>query len=158
MRSVACIAVCMALVVSLPGCRTAQRVATRHSDSTAVRVETRTEWRHDTVYIDLPHERERATVRDTVSCLANRLAKSCASIDPAGYLHHDLETFPRRRAVPIRVKTEYRDSIVFRDRMVRQVVEVPREKSRLERAQGWGFWLLLLAVVLYIAWRVKRLF
>ncbi|PID89884.1 MAG: hypothetical protein CSA97_05825 [Bacteroidetes bacterium] len=158
MRSVAYITVLLTLALFLAGCRTAREVSTSHSDSTAVRVETRTEWRRDTIYIDLPHERERVTVRDTVSCLASSLARSCASIDPQGYLHHDLETFPQRRPVTIRVKTEYRDSIVFRDRVVRQVVEVPRPKSRLERLQGWLFWLLLLAVILYIAWRVKRRF
>jgi hypothetical protein len=122
-------------------------ISTRDS----VRVETvvRTERVPDTVFIEVPMERERQTVRDTTSHLETSFAVSDARIDPDGALFHSLENKPQNRPVPIEKEVIYRDSIVYQDRTNTEIVEVERKLTWWQQTKMCGFWVLL-AVVIFI--------
>lgn len=111
----------------------------------SVRVETviRYERVLDTVYIEVPVEIVRETVRDTTSHLETSFAKSDACINPDGSLTHSLENKPQNRPVEIETEIVYRDSIVYRDRIETKIVEVPRELTWWQRVKMKGFWAML---------------
>ena len=69
----------------------------------SVRVEYRERIDTQIVEIEIPREVERVIVRDSSSRLENDFAVSEASIDSAGYLHHALETKPRKIEKPVPV-------------------------------------------------------
>lgn len=123
------------------------------ADSTKVEVRVEREFVHDTAWIELPRVVERVAVLDTVSRLENAFAASSAVVS-AGVLRHSLETKPV--PVPVRVEKEivYRDSVVFRDRVQVQTVEVPRELTAWQQAKlrvgGFCFFLVILIGLYFI--------
>lgn len=137
-----------ALVAVLTSCSTSRHLATSNNIKDSVRVETvvRYESVLDTVFIEIPIERERQTVRDTTSHLETSFALSDARINEDGTLYHSLENKPQKRPTEIQKEVVYRDSIVYRDRTgeVEKVVEVERELTWWQKAQMKGFWVLLL--------------
>lgn len=142
-------------------CGTTKIVSGQDTRRDSVRVEYRTERieRIDTVYIELPQAAERVVTKDTLSRLENDYAVSEAAIDTEGHLHHSLETKRRKVPVPVTATTERRDSIIYRDRdvYVEKPVEVVRPLSKFVKGQIIGFWVLLVAAVLYIILKIKKL-
>lgn len=140
------------LLVSLAAssCGAARHVSPTVTDSTRVEVHTVTETIHDTAYVELPVILERIVTRDTTSTLENPYAKSEASVQD-GFLHHSLETKPVKHPVLLETKIVYRDSIIFRDRIQTQTVEVERQLTKWQafkmRTGGATLTLLLLAIV-----------
>ena len=116
-------------------------------DSTRVEVRTETVIRKDTVFVELPLVVERVAVLDTVSHLENAFAASSAVVS-GGVLEHSLETKPVSLPAVVDKQVVYRDSIVFRDRVQVQTVEVPRELTAWQQAKlrvgGFCFFALLL--------------
>ncbi len=96
------------------------------ADSTRVEVRYETVTVHDTAYVELPVIIEKIQTLDTTSTLENDYAKSEATVT-AGILSHSLETKPAQLPVPVEKEIVYRDSIVFRDRVVTEVKEVERQ-------------------------------
>jgi len=131
-------------------CGAAHHVSPSVTDSTRVEVHTVTETVHDTAYVELPVIVERIVTRDTTSTLENLYAKSKATITN-GFLSHSLETKPVRHPVRIETKIVYRDSIIYRDRIQTQTVEVERQLTKWQafkmRTGGATLTLLLLAIV-----------
>ena len=131
-------------------CGAARHVSPSVTDSTRVEVHTVTETVHDTAYVELPVIVERIVTRDTTSTLENDYARSEATITD-GFLHHSLETKPVRHPVQVETKIVYRDSIIFRDRIQTQTVEVERQLTKWQafkmRTGGATLTLLLLAIV-----------
>ena len=131
-------------------CGAARQVSPSVTDSTRVEVHTVTETVHDTAYVELPIIVERIVTRDTTSTLENLYAKSDATVQD-GFLHHSLETKPVRHPVQVETKIVYRDSIIFRDRIQTQTVEVERQLTKWQafkmRTGGATLTLLLLAIV-----------
>ena len=119
------------LLVSLAAssCGAARHVSPTVTDSTRVEVHTVTETVHDTAYIELPVIVERIITRDTTSTLENDYARSDASVQN-GFLHHSLETKPDKHPVQIETKIVYRDSLIYRDRIETQTVEVERQLTK----------------------------
>lgn len=115
-----------------------------------MRVETvvRTEYIPDTVFVEVPLEIERQTVRGTMSHLETSYAVSDARITPDGALFHSLANKPQKRPVPTEKEIIYRDSIVSRDRVNREVVEVERKLTWWQQTQMKGFWIALVVLVL----------
>ena len=122
----------MLLLLSASACGTVQTLQVQ--DSTRVEVRTEVKTVHDTAYIELPVIVERVATQDTTSTLENTYAKSEAIVT-AGILRHSLETKPV--SVPVRVETKevVRDSIVFRDRIQMQTVEVEKKLSAWQRTK-----------------------
>ena len=96
------------------------------TDSTRVEVRYETLTVHDTAYVELPVIIEKIQTLDTISKLENDYARSEATVTD-GILKHSLETKPAQLPVPVEKEIVYRDSIVFRDRLVTEVKEVERQ-------------------------------
>ena len=121
-------------------------------DSTKVEVHTETVIEHDTAYVELPVIVEKVATLDTTSTLENTYAKSEAVVT-AGILHHSLETKPVSIPVKVETKTVYRDSLVFRDRVQTQTVEVEKKLNwwqNLKLKAGGLFLILTLIGLVYI--------
>lgn len=133
------------LAVACCPCRKASVPTVRDS----VRVETvvRTEYVRDTVLVEVPVEEKEQTVRDTTSHLETTFAESDAAIMPDGALHHTLRNKPQQHPAEVETKVVYRDSVIYRDRIKTERVEVERELTWWQQTRLRGFWLLLAAVV-----------
>ena len=121
-------------------------------DSTKVEVHTETVIQHDTAYVELPVIVEKVATPDTTSTLENTYAKSEAVVT-AGILRHSLETKPVSIPVKVETKTVYRDSLVFRDRIQKQTVEVEKKLNwwqNLKLKAGGLFLILTLIGIVYI--------
>ena len=121
-------------------------------DSTKVEVHTETVIQHDTAYVELPVIVEKVATLDTTSTLENTYARSEATV-PAGILRHSLETKPVSIPVKVETKTVYRDSLVFRDRVQTQTVEVEKKLNwwqKLKLKVGGLFLILTLIGIVYI--------
>lgn len=69
-----------------------------------------------------------------------------------GVLHHSLETKPAREPVSVEKQIVYRDSLVYRDRIVTQTVEVEKKLSWWESLKLKVGGLALLAIALLVAY------
>lgn len=125
----------------------------------SVRIETvvRTEFVRDTAYIDVPREVVREIAADS-SHLETEYAFSDARILPDGRLSHSLENKAQKRPVEVQKVIEYRDSIVWRERTAREVVEVEKRLTAWQRLQMTGFWVFVTAIVAIVGFRIRKLF
>ena len=117
------------------------------TDSTKVEVRTETVIEKDTVFVELPRVVERVAVQDTTSHLENEFALSDARIT-GGMLKHSLETKPVKMPAVVDKQIVYRDSIVFRDRVQTQTVEVEKKLTGWQQAKlrvgGFCFFAVIL--------------
>ena len=149
--------------LALSSCGAAKQATPQQTDSTRVEVHTITKTVHDTAYVELPVFVERNVTKDTTSTLENPYAKSEASITD-GLLSHSLQTKPVKHPVQIEKEIVYRDSLIYRDRIVTNTVEVPAEltpwQSFKMKTGGITLTILLLAIVtaaLYLFLKFKNL-
>ncbi len=135
------------ILAVVSACCQCRHLSTSTADS--IRVETVVRYKRvlDTVYIDVPVEIVRETVRDTISHLETSFAASDARINPDGSLFHSLANKPQKRPEPIEKDVIYRDSIIYRDRVNTEIVEVERKLTWWQQTKMRGFWLLLVVVV-----------
>lgn len=154
--------------VLLTACASSRKATTSSTDSSAqgrdsVRIEYRekTVFVPDTVFVEIPAQTAERTTPDSLSHLENDYAESNARINQDGTLFHDLRTKPQAKPVPTEKEIQYRDSIVYKDRIVKlrvtetKTVEVEKKLSWFQKTQIYGFWALLL--FLAIIYR-KKLF
>ena len=123
------------------------------TDSTKVEVRTETVIEKDTVFVELPRVVERVAVQDTTSHLENEFALSDAHIS-GGVLKHSLETKPVKMPAVVDKQIVYRDSIVFRDRVQTQTVEVEKKLTGWQQAKlrvgGFCFFAVILIGLYFI--------
>ncbi len=148
------LAVC-ALAVGCCPCRNIES-STSRSDSVRVEYRERVEYVPDTVFLEIPLQSAERTTADSVSHLENEYAVSDARITADGLLFHDLQTKAQRKAVETDHRIVWRDSVVYKDRLVtvKETVEVERKLTKFQKVQMWGFWVLLAVVGIGI--RVRR--
>ena len=129
------------------------------TDSTKVEVRTETVTVHDTAYVELPVIIEKVATLDTASTLENKFAKSEAIVS-AGILSHSLETKPVQLPVQVETKIVYKDSLVYRDRVQTQTVEVEKKLTAWQQAKmklgSVALLLIGLAIIYLIYLIVKR--
>ena len=137
----------LAIALCLSACGTARPVL--ESDSTRVEVKTVVETIHDTAYVQLPVIVERVATLDTASLLENKFAKSAAFVS-GGVLTHSLETKPAKEPVAVEKQIVYRDSLVYRDRVVTETVEVEKKLSVWQtfKMKAGGFSIVILLIVI----------
>ena len=126
------------------------------TDSTKVEVRTETVTVHDTAYVELPVIIEKVATLDTTSTLENEFARSEASVS-AGILSHTLETKPVQLPAQVETKIVYKDSLVYRDRVQTQTVEVEKKLTAWQQAKmklGSVALLLIGLAIIYLI--VKR--
>ena len=106
----------------------AARPLAKTADSTRVEVRYETVTVRDTAFVELPVIVEKIQTLDTTSTLENDYAKSEATVT-AGILSHSLETKPVKHPVKIDRVTVYKDSLVYRDRVVKETIEIEKKLS-----------------------------
>lgn len=146
MKRFASILTVAALAASCCPCR---HLTTGTRDSVRIETVVRTERVPDTVFVEVPAEVVRQSVRDTTSHLETTFAVSDARILPDGALFHSLENKAQKRPAAIEKEIIYRDSVVYRDKETEKVIEVPRPLTWWQQTQIRGFWVLL-AVLLVV--------
>ena len=132
-------------------CSTVRQLPT--TDSTKVEVRTETVIEKDTVFVELPRVVERVAVQDTTSHLENEFALSDARIS-GGVLKHSLMTKPVKMPAVVDKQIVYRDSVVFRDRVQTQTVEVEKKLTGWQQAKirvgGFCFFAVILIGLYFI--------
>lgn len=138
------------------GCCPCRNMAvTGQRDSIRVHTDVRTEYRPDTVIVKVPAETVRQCVRDTTSRLETSLAVSDARITRDGKLFHSLENKVQEHPVAVKVRTIYRDSVVWRDR-----VEIRRVETNIlrwwQKVLCWAGGIAVAAISLTVAFKAGR--
>ncbi|MBQ6044020.1 MAG: hypothetical protein IJL42_00675 [Bacteroidales bacterium] len=145
------------LLLTASACSTVRQLPS--TDSTKVEVRTETVTVHDTAYVELPVIIEKVATLDTTSTLENKFARSEASVS-AGILSHTLETKPVQLPVQVETKIVYKDSLVYRDRVQTQTVEVEKKLTAWQQAKmklgSVALLLIGLAIIYLIYLIVKR--
>lgn len=139
----------LSLAVLATACGTTRSL--QNSESSRVEVRMETVFKHDTAYVELPVFIEKVATLDTASTLENTYAKSEAIVT-AGILHHSLETKPVKVPVQIETKTEYRDSVIYRDRVITETQEVEKKLTwwqELKMKAGVLFLIITLIGITY---------
>ena len=137
-------------------CATSRQAA----PSEKILVETRIEtvYKTDTVYLEVPKIAEKIVTADTVSVLENEYAKSEASVSE-GQLAHSLETKPVKQPVEVQTQVVYRDSVIVKDNVIVQTVEVEKELTGWQSFKmamgGWMLGLIIFMIVCVILYIVK---
>ena len=139
-------------------CATARQAAPSEKIITETRVET--VYKTDTVLLEIPKIVEKVVTKDTVSVLENDYAKSQAVISD-GLLAHSLETKPVQKPVEVQTKIVYRDSIIVKDNVIVQTVEVEKELTGWQtfkmKTGGFALGIIVLLIVCLILYIVKPL-
>ncbi|MBR5014746.1 MAG: hypothetical protein IKY16_09135 [Bacteroidales bacterium] len=139
-------------------CATSRQAA----PSEKILVETRIEtvYKTDTVYLEVPKIVEKIVTADTVSVLENEYAKSEASVSE-GLLAHSLETKPVKQPVEVQTQVVYRDSVIVKDNVIVQTVEVEKPLTGWQSFKmamgGWMLGLIIFMIVCVILYIVKPL-
>ena len=139
-------------------CATSRQAA----PSEKILVETRIEtvYKTDTVYLEVPKIVEKIITADTVSVLENEYAKSEASVSE-GLLAHSLETKPVKQPVEVQTQVVYRDSVIIKDNVIIQTVEVEKELTGWQSFKmamgGWMLGIIIFMIVCVILYFVKPL-
>ena len=137
-------------------CATARQAA----PSEKIVVETRIEtvYKTDTVFLEVPKIVEKIVTADTVSVLENDYAKSEASVSD-GLLAHSLETKPMKQPVEVQTQVVYRDSVIVKDNVIVQTVEVAKELTGWQSFKmamgGWMLGIIIFMIVCVILYIVK---
>ena len=139
-------------------CSSLKQVTPSEKIQTETRIETVFET--DTVFLEVPKIVERIVTKDTVSVLENDFARSAAEVSD-GLLSHSLETKPVKQPVEIQTKIVYRDSIVFKDVVITETVEVEEELTGWQtfkmRTGGITLTILSLLALAAVAWIIIRI-
>ena len=137
-------------------CATSRQAA----PSEKILVETRIEtvYKTDTVYLEIPKIVEKIVTADTVSVLENEYAKSEASVSE-GLLAHSLETKPVKQPVEVQTQVVYRDSVIVKDNVIVQTVEVEKPLTGWQSFKmamgGWMLGIIIFMIVCVILYIVK---
>lgn len=137
-------------------CATSRQAA----PSEKILVETRIEtvYKTDTVYLEVPKIVEKIVTADTVSVLENEYAKSEASVSE-GLLAHSLETKPVKQPIEVQTQVVYRDSVIVKDNVIVQTVEVEKPLSGWQSFKmamgGWMLGFIIFMIVCVILYIVK---
>ena len=140
-------------------CRSRQQlVVVETRDSVRVEERVREVKIPDTLFVEVPAQKESTTVRDSSSHLENDYAISDARIMADGTLFHSLETKPRTDTLAREVGVQVRDSIVYREKVVPQVVSVEKELNWFAQLRLWLGNVMLALISGAVAWAVVRIF
>ena len=139
-------------------CGSVKQVTPTERVVTETRIET--VYQTDTVLLEIPKIVEKVVTKDTVSVLENDYAKSQAVVTD-GLLTHSLETKPVQKPVEVQTKIVYRDSVIVKDNVIIQTVEVEKELTGWQtfkmKTGGFALGIIVLLIVCVILYFVKPL-
>lgn len=108
----------------------------------------------DTILVQVPSESRSVVVASDTSELRTSFAISVASVDSLGFLHHTLENIVNTLPVVTDSKVITRDSIVYRDRVIKDYKSFSRKGVSPWALIGIGFFLALLSIgVIFVTTR-----
>ena len=139
-------------------CGSVKQVTPTERVVTETRIET--VYQTDTVLLEIPKIVEKVVTKDTVSVLENDYAKSQAVVTD-GLLAHSLETKPVQKPVEVQTNIVYRDSLIVKDNVMVQTVEVEKELTGWQtfkmKTGGFALGIIVLLIVCVILYFVKPL-
>ena len=139
-------------------CGSVKQVTPTERVVTETRIET--VYQTDTVLLEIPKIVEKVVTKDTVSVLENDYAKSQAVVTD-GLLAHSLETKPVQKPVEVQTKIVYRDSVIVKDNVIVQTVEVEKDLTGWQtfkmKTGGFALGIIVLLIVCVILYFVKPL-
>ena len=145
-------------VMLFSSCRTGRQVVVvEGKDSIRIEERVREIKVTDTLFVEVPMQKESTTVRDSMSHLENDYAISDARIMADGSLYHSLETKPRTDTLTQELSVQAKDSIIYREKVVQKIVPVEKGLSDWQKIQIRGFWIFLILTSVYIIIRKKVL-
>ena len=148
----------MVLPVLFLSCRTGRQVVVVEArDSVRVEERVREIKVTDTLFVEVPAQSVERTTADSTSHLENDYAVSDARIMADGSLYHSLETKPRTDTLTQELSVQAKDSIIYREKVIPQVVTVEKGLSDWQKIQIRGFWIFLILTSVYIIIRKKVL-
>lgn len=133
MRKLVVSIIMLSALLLLVGCCPCRHLSS--SDTKTGLDSTNTEYRErvifvpDTVFVEIPKQTAERTTADSTSHLENDYALSDARINTDGSLFHTLATKPQAKPVPTEQQIVYRDSVVYKNRIVTQTKTEVREKA-----------------------------
>lgn len=137
-------------------CATSRQAAP--SEKILVETKIETVYKTDTVYLEVPKIVEKIVTADSVSVLENEYAKSEASVSE-GLLAHSLETKPVKQPVEVQTQVVYRDSVIVKDNVIVQTVEVEKPLTGWQSFKmamgGWMLGIIIFMIVCVILYIVK---
>lgn len=156
-KTVSLITFAVALLL-FSSCRTGRQVVVVEArDSVRVEERVREIKVTDTLFVEVPMQKESTTVRDSMSHLENDYAISDARIMIDGSLYHSLETKPRIDTLTQELYVQVRDTTIYREKAIPQIVTVEKGLSDWQKIQIRGFWIFLILTSVYIIIRKKVL-
>ena len=148
----------IATIMLFSSCRTGKQVVVVEArDSVRVEERVREIKVTDTLFVEVPMQKESTTVRDSMSHLENDYAISDARIMIDGSLYHSLETKPRIDTLTQELSVQVRDTTIYREKVIPQIVTVEKGLSDWQKIQIRGFWIFLILSRGYIIIRKKFL-
>lgn len=135
--------------ILLVSCGPTRHITTQERQRDSVRVEyrERTVFVPDTVFVEIPKQTADRTTKDSTSHLENDYASTDACINIDGTLTHTLQSKPQIKPIPTEKRIEYRDSIVYKDKIINNtntdVKYVEHKRSWWEQTQIYGFWITI---------------
>lgn len=137
------------MLIIFTRCKSHECVESNSKDS--VRIEVRTVYNNDTIYYPMPVSHDAIITKDSSSMLENKYAMSYASVKD-GLLYHTLDLKEMDISIPIKIKTEYRDSIVYKDRI--KTVYVNDKTSN--KGRSVLFLLFVISLAIFALYRFKN--
>ena len=149
----------MVLPVLFSSCRTGRQVVVVEArDSVRVEERVREIKVTDTLFVEVPMQKESTTVRDSMSHLENDYAISDARIMADGSLYHSLETKPRTDTLTQELSVQAKDSIIYREKVVPKIYPVEKELNWFVRMRIWLGNIMLVLISGAVIWLAARLF
>lgn len=133
------------------------------ADSTNTTIHERIVTIHDTVTLYIPVE-SHSSVGEDSSHLETDFATSDAWIDSVGKLHHNIDSKPQEVPVPVDVHVPVADTSKYESHTkidsipypVPYEVPVEKELTWWQETQMRGFWVLLVGLVVFVAWKTRK--
>lgn len=139
-------------------CRTGKVVVVEAKDSVRVEERVREIKVTDTLFVEVPMQKESTTVRDSMSHLENDYAISDARVMADGSLYHSLETKPRTDTLTQELSVQAKDSIIYREKVIPKIYPVEKELNWFVRMRIWLGNIMLVLISGAVIWLAARLF
>lgn len=135
-----------------------QAVSTVYRDSVQVQVQTKIEWRTDTVFFEIPAQTAQRETRDSVSHLENDIAFSDARVNADGSLFHSLNIKKQKKQKEVSTPIIYKDSVrtEYEYIEVKEPQYIEKELSKAQRFKLRAFPFLLLAIAAMLCYRYRK--
>lgn len=138
-------------------CRTSRQVVVvEGKDSIRIEERIREIKVTDTLFVEVPVQKESTTVRDSSSHLENDYAMSDARIMADGSLYHSLETKARTDTLTGEVSVQVRDTTIYREKVIPKVVTVEKELNWFAKMRIWIGNVMLVLIAGASIWAVAR--